>query len=229
MMKLKEVFREVIVGILPIVLVITILQFTITPVPMETYLTFLWCTAFVIIGLFLFLIGIQYGFLEAGENIGRATVKLGKMRWILFVTILLGFGVTLLEPDVQVFSNQAADLIESVDGENLCTVIAIGVGLFVGIAFFRMFLNISIKYILIVGYLLVFSFVAICSPDLAAAAFDAGGATTGALTVPFLLSLAMGISSMLSRKKESSDSFGIIGIASLGPILSILLMGVINR
>ena len=229
MMKLKEVFREVIIGILPIVLVITILQFTITPVPMETYLTFLWCTSFVIIGLFLFLIGIQYGFLEAGENIGRATVKLGKMRWILFVTVLLGFGVTLLEPDVQVFSNQAADLIESINGETLCTVIAIGVGVFVGIAFFRMFLNISIKYILIVGYLLVFSLVAICSPDLAAAACDAGGATTGALTVPFLLSLAMGISSMLSRKKESSDSFGIIGIASLGPILSILLMGVINR
>ncbi len=149
MMKLKEVFREVIIGILPIALVITILQFTITPVAMETYLTFLWCTVFVIIGLFLFLIGIQYGFLEAGENIGRATVKLGKMRWILFVTILLGFGVTLLEPDVQVFSNQAADLIESINGETLCMVIAIGVGLFVGIAFLRMFLNISIKYILI--------------------------------------------------------------------------------
>lgn len=229
MMKLKEVFREVIIGILPIALVITILQFTITPVAMETYLTFLWCTAFVIIGLFLFLIGIQYGFLEAGENIGRATVKLGKMRWILFVTILLGFGVTLLEPDVQVFSNQAADLIESINGETLCMVIAIGVGLFVGIAFLRMFLNIAIKYILIAGYLLVFGLVAICPPDLAAAAFDAGGATTGALTVPFLLSLSMGISSMLSRKKESSDSFGIIGIASLGPILSILLMGVINR
>lgn len=229
MMKLKEVFREVIIGILPIALVITILQFTITPVAMETYLTFLWCTAFVIIGLFLFLIGIQYGFLEAGENIGRATVKLGKMRWILFVTILLGFGVTLLEPDVQVFSNQAADLIESINGETLCMVIAIGVGLFVGIAFLRMFLNISIKYILIAGYLFVFGLVAICPPDLAAAAFDAGGATTGALTVPFLLSLSMGISSMLSRKKESSDSFGIIGIASLGPILSILLMGVINR
>lgn len=228
-MKLKEVFREVLIGILPIALVITILQFTITPVAMETYLNFLWCTAFVIIGLFLFLIGIQYGFLEAGENIGRATVKLGKLRWILFITVLLGFGVTLLEPDVQVFSNQAADLIESINGETLCTVIAIGVGLFVGIAFLRMFSNISIKYILIVGYLLVFGLVAICPPDLAATAFDAGGATTGALTVPFLLSLSMGISSMLSKKKESSDSFGIIGIASLGPILSILIMGVINR
>ena len=223
MMKLKEVFREVIIGILPIALVITILQFTITPVAMETYLTFLWCTAFVIIGLFLFLIGIQYGFLEAGENIGRATVKLGKMRWILFVTILLGFGVTLLEPDVQVFSNQAADLIESINGETLCMVIAIGVGLFVGIAFLHFGFSQNRLY------LLVFGLVAICPPDLAAAAFDAGGATTGALTVPFLLSLSMGISSMLSRKKESSDSFGIIGIASLGPILSILLMGVINR
>lgn len=227
--KLKKVFREVIVGILPIALLITILQFTITPVAMETYLTFLGCTVFVIVGLFLFLIGIQYGFLEAGENIGRATVKLGKMKWILLVTVLLGFGVTLLEPDVQVFSNQAAGLIESVNGETLCTVIAIGVGLFVGISFLRMFLNISIKYILIVGYLLVFGLVMFCPQDLASAAFDAGGATTGALTVPFLLSLSMGISSMLSKKKDTSDSFGIIGIASLGPILSVLIMGVINR
>lgn len=228
-MKIKEAFWEVLIGILPIALVITLLQFTITPVPMATYIKFLWSTTFVIIGLFLFLIGIEYGFLEAGENIGRATVKLGKLRWILFITILLGFGVTLLEPDVQVFSNQAAELIEYIDGNELCAAIAIGVGLFVGIAFLRIFLKISIKYILIFGYFLVFALVLFCPNDLASVAFDAGGATTGALTVPFLLSLSMGISSMISRGKKSSDSFGIIGIASLGPILSILIMGVFAK
>lgn len=231
-MKIKDIFKEVIVGVLPITLVITILQFTITPVDMSLYINFLWCTASVILGLFLFLIGIQYGFLDAGENIGRATVKTGKLSFILFIAVLMGFGVTMLEPDVQVFSNQAASFIESVDGNFLCAVIAVGVGLFVGVAFLRMFLNIPIKYILIVGYLVVFILVGMCAkdiPDLTAAAFDAGGATTGALTVPFLLSLSSGISSMISHKKETSDSFGIIGIASLGPILTILIMGVITK
>ena len=228
-MKFNNVLKEIIVGILPVLIVITLLQFTITPVDMELYIRFLWSTVFVIIGLFLFLVGIEYGFQQAGENIGKAVVKSGKLRWILFITILLGFGVTLLEPDVQVFSEQAAAMIESIDAFEFCLVIAIGVGLFVGIAFLRMFLKIPIKYILLVGYALVFILVALCPVDLSAAAFDAGGATTGALTVPFLLSIAMGVSSMMSKSKKTSSSFGIIGIASLGPILSILIMGVLTK
>jgi len=172
---------------------------------------------------------LEYGFQQAGESIGKAVVKSGKMSWILFITVLLGFGVTLLEPDVQVFAERAAEMIESVDAFQFCLVIAIGVGLFVGVAFLRMFLNVPIKYILLVGYALVFGLVALCHADLSAAAFDAGGATTGALTVPFLLSLAMGVASMMSKSKKSAGSFGIIGIASLGPILSILIMGVITR
>jgi len=228
-LKFKNMLLEIIVGILPIVIIITLLQFTITPVETELYIRFLWSTVFVIIGLFLFLIGIEYGFQSAGESIGRAVVKSGKIRWILFITILLGFGVTLLEPDVQVFSEQAAAMIEQVDTMEFCAVIAIGVGIFVGIAFLRVFLHIPIKYILLVGYALSFILVAFCPPELSAAAFDAGGATTGALTVPFLLSLAMGVSSMISKNKKTSGAFGIIGIASLGPILSVLIMGVLTK
>lgn len=228
-MKFNNMLKEIIIGILPVMIVITLLQFTIAPVEMELYIRFLWSTGFVVIGLFLFLIGIEYGFQQAGESIGRAVVKSGRLKWILFITVLLGFGVTLLEPDVQVFSEQAANMIASVDAQEFCMVIAIGVGLFVGVAFLRMFLNVPIKYILAVGYALVFGLVAFCPSDISAAAFDAGGATTGALTVPFLLSLAMGVVSMMSKGKHSSGSFGIIGIASLGPILSILIMGVITK
>lgn len=228
-MKFKNILFETVIGILPIVIIITLLQFTIAPVETELYIKFLWSTAFVIIGLFLFLIGIEYGFQSAGESIGRAVVKSGKLRWILFITVLLGFGVTLLEPDVQVFAEQAASLIEKVDAMTFCAVIAIGVGIFVGVAFLRIFLHIPIKYILLVGYALCFILVAFCPSDLSAAAFDAGGATTGALTVPFLLSLAMGVSSMISKNRKTSGAFGIIGIASLGPILSVLIMGVLTK
>lgn len=228
-MNFNKMLKEIVIGILPVLVIITILHFTITPVETELYIRFLWSTAFIIIGLFLFLIGIEYGFQQAGESIGRAVVKSGKLRWILFIAVILGFGVTLLEPDVQVFSEQAAAMIESVDAFELCLVIAIGVGLFVGAAFLRMFLGITIKYILLFGYLLAFILVAFCPIDISAAAFDAGGATTGALTVPFLLSLSMGIASMISKNKKTSGSFGIIGIASLGPILSILIMGVLTK
>lgn len=228
-LKFNNMLKEIMLGILPVILIITILQFTIAPVEMELYIRFLWSNIFVIIGLFLFLIGIEYGFQRAGENIGRAIVKSGKLSWILFVTTLLGFGVTLLEPDVQVFAEQAASIVDRIDAFELAVVIAIGVGLFVGVAFLKIFLNVPIKYILLGGYLLAFILVAICPAELSSVAFDAGGATTGALTVPFLLSLSMGVSSMISKNKDSSGSFGIIGIASLGPILSILIMGVIAR
>lgn len=228
-MNFKNTLKEIVTGILPVVVVITLLQFTVAPVDTGLYVNFLWSTIFVVAGLFLFLVGIEYGFQQAGESIGKATVKSGKLSWILLITTFLGFGVTLLEPDVQVFSEQAASMIESVNASQFCMVIAIGVGLFVGVAFLRMFLNIPIKYILLVGYLAAFCLVAICPPDLSAAAFDAGGATTGALTVPFMLSLAMGVSSMMSKNDKASGGFGIIGIASLGPILSVLIMGVLTK
>ncbi len=228
-MKVKSTLKEIITGILPVVIMITILQFTITPVDIELYIRFLWSTVFVIVGLFLFLLGIEYGFEQAGESIGKAVVKSGKLRWILFVTILLGFGVTMLEPDVQVFSKQAEFMIESVNAFQFQAVIAVGVGLFIGLAFLRIFLKIKMRYIVLLGYILAFILIPFCSIDLSSDAFDAGGATTGALTVPFMLSLAIGISSMISKDKNTSNSFGIIGIASLGPILSILIMGVITR
>lgn len=228
-MKVKSTLKEIITGILPVVIMITILQFTITPVDIELYIRFLWSTVFAIVGLFLFLLGIEYGFEQAGESIGKAVVKSGKLRWILFVTILLGFGVTMLEPDVQVFSEQAEFMIESVNAFQFQAVIAVGVGLFIGLAFLRIFLKIKMRYIVLLGYILAFILIPFCPIDLSAAAFDAGGATTGALTVPFMLSLAIGISSMISKDKSTSNSFGIIGIASLGPILSILIMGVLSR
>lgn len=227
-MNLKNAFKEVISGILPIFIIITLLQFTIIPVDLSLYINFLLASFFVVFGLTLFLIGIHYGFLKAGENIGTAIIHLGKISLILLIITLLGFAVTLVEPDVQVFSNQAASIIEQIDGNTFCVFIALGVGIFTAFAFLRMVLNIPIKYIVLIGYIIAFSLALMC-PELFAVAFDAGGATTGALTVPFILALAMGFSSVISKKSKTSNSLGIIGIASLGPILASLIMGVIGK
>ena len=227
-MNLKNTFKEVISGILPIFVIITILQFTIVNVDFSLYINFLLASFFVVFGLTLFLIGIHYGFLKAGEHIGKAIIHLGKLSIILLILTILGFAVTLVEPDVQVFSDQAASIIEQIDGSTFCIFIALGVGIFTAFAFLRMILNVPIKYILLVGYILAFALALLC-PELFAVAFDAGGATTGALTVPFILALAMGFSSVISKKSKTSSSLGIIGIASLGPILASLIMGVIGK
>ncbi|MBP3284040.1 MAG: DUF1538 domain-containing protein [Clostridia bacterium] len=228
-MKLKALLKETLLGILPILLIITLLQFTIVPVSAELYVRFLYCTVFVVVGLTLFLFGIDIGFIKIGGHLGHALVKSGHLRLILLFAVILGFSVTLLEPDIQVFSAQAAELIEGVDGMQLASVIALGVGIYVSVAFLRIFLKIKIKYILLFGYSLAFLLIPFCKPDLSYIAFDAGGATTGALTVPFLLSLAAGVSSMISKKPSTSSAFGMIGIASIGPILSVLIMGVIAK
>jgi len=227
-MNLKNAFKEVISGILPIFIIITLLQFTIIKIDMSLYINFFLSSFLVVTGLTLFLIGIHHGFFKAGEHIGKAIIHLGKLSIILLIITILGFGVTLVEPDVQVFSHQAASIIEQIDGTTFCVFIALGVGIFTAFAFLRMLLNIPIKYILLIGYIAAFMLALNC-PELFAVGFDAGGATTGALTVPFILSLAMGFSSVISKKNKTSNSLGIIGVASLGPILAVLIMGVIGK
>lgn len=228
-MKLKSILVETFMGIVPIVLVISLLQFTIAPVEMELYINFLMGTGLVVVGLMLFLVGIELGFLRIGESIGSALVKTGQLRMILLFTAILGFAVTLLEPDVQVFSLQASELIASIDGAEFTAIVAVGVGIFIALAFLRLFVNIPIKYIVASVYTLAFIIVIFCPKDIASVAFDVSGATTGALTTPFVLSLASGVTSMISKKESTSDGFGILGIASMGPILLVLLMGVLTK
>jgi len=177
----------------------------------------------------LFLAGVEIGFLKIGESIGNALVKTGHLAAILTFTAILGFAVTLLEPDVQVFILQAADAVAGLEVLKTTIVVAIGIGIFLALAFLRLFIKIPMKYITLVVFTICFVLVAICKNNgIASVAFDASGATTGALTTPFVISLAMGITSMISRKSSTSSAFGILGIASMGPILLILLMEVLG-
>jgi len=194
------------------------------------YINFLVGTALVVVGLMLFLMGIELGFSRIGESIGNALIKTGRLRLILLFTAVLGFVVTLLEPDVQIFSVQADRLISSIDGNQFTLIVALGIGIFISLAFLRLFVKIPMKYIVFVVYTLAFILVVLCqNKDIASVAFDVSGATTGALTTPFVLSLAVGVTSMISKKETTTSSFGILGIASMGPILLVLLMGVLVK
>lgn len=225
---LKETIKEVVFAVIPITLVVLILQYTIIWLPLEMFLQFLVGVAFVTIGLILFLLGVQIGLLPVGEMIGSALPKTNKLSLILFFGFLLGFVVTIAEPDVRVLATQI-DLVSNgeISSNVLIYSVALGVGIFVALALVRIIFHIKITHLLIVGYGLAFLLAAFTPATFVPIAFDSGGVTTGPMTVPFILALGVGVASVLKGKATSSDSFGLVALASIGPILAVLILGVI--
>lgn len=225
---IKETIVEVVQSILPITIVITLLQFTLIWLPLETFIQFLIGAFMVGIGLILFLLGVNIGMLPVGEMIGSALSKT-KMVWlILFFGVLLGSVVTIAEPDVRVLSTQVDQVSNGeISKTVLILAVALGVGIFVGLSLMRIIFSIPITYILGGGYGLIFILAAFTPSSFVPISFDAGGVTTGPLTVPFIMALGVGVASVLRGRSASQDGFGLIALASLGPILSVLILGVI--
>lgn len=228
MQSLKETTLEVLSAVLPITILVIILQFTLIGLPLETFLQFLIGAVMVIAGLVLFLLGVHLSLLPVGELIGAALPKTGKAWLVVFFGFLLGFVATVAEPDVRVLAIQV-DLVSggAISRNLLIYTVALGVALFVGLAMLRTLFNISLVHLLMAGYLLVFVLAAFTPAHFVPISFDAGGVTTGPLTVPFILALGVGVASVLRGKTASGGSFGLVALASIGPILSVLLLGVI--
>jgi hypothetical protein len=228
MENIKETFLEVLNSVLPITIVVTILQFTIIWLPLETFIQFLIGAVMVSIGLILFLLGVNVGLQPVGELIGSALSKSRKLWLILLFGFILGVVVTIAEPDVRVLSSQ----VDQVSGGEvpksvLILAVAIGVGICVALSLLRIVFNFSIVSVYAIGYALIFILAAFTPASFVPISFDSGGVTTGPLTVPFILALGVGVASVLRGKSSSSDGFGLVGIASIGPILSVLILGVI--
>lgn len=228
MNNIKETVIEVIKSILPITIVITILQFTLIQLPVETFFQFLIGALFVGIGLILFLLGVNIGLLPVGEMIGAALPNTKKLSVIALFAFILGLVVTVAEPDVRVLSIQVDQVSNGVIPKSMLILfVGIGVGICVALAMLRIIFNINIVYLLAVGYAIIFLLAAFTPPTYVPIAFDSGGVTTGPLTVPFIMALGVGIASILKGKSASSDGFGLVALASMGPIFSVLLLGVI--
>ncbi|MBY7145038.1 DUF1538 domain-containing protein [Virgibacillus sp. NKC19-3] len=225
---IKDTVLEVIYSILPITLVITILQFTLIWLPMETFLQFLIGVLMVGVGLIFFLLGVNVGLLPVGEMIGSALSKTKRIGLIVFFGLLLGIVVTIAEPDVRVLSSQVDKVSNgAIPSSILILAVALGVGIFVALAMLRIIFNISIVIILAIGYGIIFLLAAFTDPVFVPLSFDSGGVTTGPLTVPFILALGVGVASVIRGKSSTTDGFGLVALASIGPILSVLLLGVI--
>lgn len=228
MQKLKEITLEVVSAVIPVTLLITILEFTVIKLPINTFLQFIIGVIMVGIGLILFLLGAQIGLLPVGELIGAALAKTGRLWLAVPFGLLLGFVIAVADPDVQVLAIQVDMVSEGLISKTVLIIaVALGVAISVAFSLLRVVLNIPLHKLLIAGYGLILILSVIAPSHFLPVSLDSGGVATGPLIVPFILALGIGLSSVLARKNSTTDSFGLVALASVGPIIALLLLGVI--
>lgn len=219
--------KEVLFAVLPITILVLILNFTFTPLGTPIIIRFLMGTTLIILGLTIFLFGVDIGITPIGNLMGSTLAKTNKLWIIISSGFILGFIISIAEPDLHILAGQV-DLFTSglISKLNIVVLVSIGIGVLLFTGFIRILYNIPLYKMLTVIYFIIFILSLFVSPEYLAIAFDASGATTGALTVPFVLALSIGVSTLKKDSKASEkDSFGLVGIISAGAIISVLLMG----
>lgn len=228
MQSIKQTVQEVVGAVTPITVIVIILQMTLMKVPVETLLQFLVGVILVSSGLILFLLGVQLGLLPLGEHMGEALAKTGKLWVIVTFGFILGLVVAIAEPNIRILAVQLDFVSAGAIPKNLLIYsIALGVAFSVALAMLRLVLKLPLTRILIIGYALIFGLALVAPPKYFPISFDAGGLTTGPLLIPFILSLGVGVASVLRGSDASSEGFGLVGLAYIGPVLAVLLLGVI--
>ena len=220
---LQDKFREALTSVLPITLIVMALCFTISPIPNNMLMSFLTGAALLIIGMAFFALGADTAMTPIGTKVGSCITKSRKLWLIVFVSFLLGVIITISEPDLQVLANQVPTIPNLV----LIGTVALGVGVFLVIAMLRILFGISLNTLLIGFYIIVFGIAMLVPKNFWAVAFDSGGVTTGPMTVPFIMALGVGVSSIRSDRHAGDDSFGLVALCSIGPILAVLVLGLL--
>ena len=222
---LTEKIRESMISVLPIIAIVAVLCLFLVPMQPTLLLTFLVGALMIVVGLGLFSLGAERSMTIIGSKIGTALTKIGKLPVILLVAFALGVAVTVAEPDLQVLAGQ----VPAIENNVIIWSVALGVGVFLVIALLRILLGIPLSYLLIGFYAVAFTLAMFVSPDFWAIAFDSGGVTTGPMTVPFIMALGVGVSAVRNDKHAGGDSFGLVALCSIGPILTVLLLGLLYK
>lgn len=225
---LKEKCLEVLQAVAPLTAIICLLQFAVVHAPIELFLRFLVGSLLATIGMLLLLTGIELGIVPMGRFIGAELPRRGSVTLVMAVAFALGFAVTLAEPDVLVLGGQV-DVISqgAMQRQAVVLAIALGVGLLSAAAMLRIIAGWSMRYILAGTYAIVLVLSCFAPDSYVALAFDSGSVTTGVLSAPVMVALAMGLSSVLAGRSAVSDGFGLLGFASIGPILVMALAGLL--
>ena len=218
---IKEKLKESLSSVLPVALIVALLAVTVAPVDSGIFLSFLTGAALLVAGMALFTLGADSSMLEIGKKAG-ANLTASKNVWLIaFVSFVIGVIVTVAEPDLQILAAQ----VEGIGKFTLILSVAAGVGLFLTFAMLRIVFGVSFKIMLAVLYPLIF-ILALCFVDKSfwALAFDAGGVTTGPMTVPFIMALGVGVAA-IHKGKKGNDSFGLVALSSIGPVIAVLILG----
>ena len=220
--KLKEKIKESLSSVLPITVIVLILSVTLVPLEVGTLALFLTGAVLLIVGLGFFQLGAEMAMTPLGQSVGGQLSKGRHLAPVILICFLMGAIITIAEPDLQVLANQ----VNAVPNQTLIWTVAVGVGIFLVIAVLRIRFQIELRKMLIVFYVLLF-LLSFFSPDsFTAVAFDSGGVTTGPMTVPFIMALGVGLSAARSDPDGAEDSFGLVALCSVGPILMVLLLGI---
>lgn len=221
--KLKEKLKETLTAVFPILAIVVFLCFTIAPISPSILMTFLIGAVLLIIGMLLFSFGVDLSMTQMGERVGTTMTKTKNAFLMVITSFIMGLIITVSEPDLQVLAQQ----VPSIPNLVIILAVAIGVGIFLVVALLRMLFPIPLPYMLIGLYVLVFVLTLFVPADFLAVAFDSGGVTTGPMTVPFIIALGVGISAIRSDERAADDSFGLVSLCSVGPILAVLLLSMI--
>jgi len=226
-MNILHKFKETAVSVLPVMAIVFLLGLTIVPMEPKLLLKFFISGILLIIGLTVFLLGVDLGIQPMGERCGAALTNKKSLPLLLAIAFVVGFIVTAAEPDIQVFGDQVRTVFPYVNKLTLTFVIAGGVGIFIMLGLLRTVLNLSLKWTLFISYTILFVAAFFAPDSFMGISFDSGGATTGPMTVPFIMALGLGVSSVRAGKDD--NSFGLTGISSIGPVLAVVIYAIALR
>lgn len=224
-------FKEVLFSVLPITIIVLLLNFTVSPMDSALVIRFLIGSLFVVVGLTIFLLGVDIGVTPLGSLTGTSLAKSNKLWIVLIAGVILGFFISIAEPGLMVLANQV-NLVTSgqIPGILILVVVSIGMAIMIALGFLRIFYNVPLYKMLMAIYFIIFGLAVFTSREFLAIAFDASGATTGVLAVPFILSLSVGISKLKKDSKASEkDSFGLVALASSGAIIAVMVLDVFSK
>ena len=222
----RKPLKESLTSVLPITAIVLVLCFTITPISNNAMMAFLLGSLLLIVGMGLFTLGSEMSMIPLGEAVGKEITRSKKVWVIVAISFLIGVIITVAEPDLQVLAGQ----VPSIPDRVIIWSVALGVGVFLVIALLRILFAIQLSYLLI-GFLRhrVRAGGASCPRNFWAVAFDSGGVTTGPMTVPFIMALGVGVSAVRSDREAGGDSFGLVALCSIGPIITVLLLGLLYQ
>ena len=219
--KLREKTMESLSAVLPITGIVLLISIFLVPMELGSLVMFVVGAIMLILGMGFFQLGAEMSMTPIGEGIGVQISKTRKILFVLLIGFVMGAIITISEPDLQVLAEQ----VPSVPNQVLILTVAVGVGLFLALAIVRIKFQIDLSKMLIILYGILIGASFLVPKEFMAVAFASGGVTTGPMTVPFIMAMGIGLASRRTDKNSASDSFGLVALSSIGPILAVLVLG----